>query len=303
MDFNADRQAMNFAGGDKEKADKIVRALCDNKPIEKETISYLLGDEEVEKVIDDYHTKLELAEKIYEVMPFFYDETRNWWVWDKYEFKYERKDDIDILNIIRKKSNANTISSKEKNEIIEVMKQFGREITPKEMKGSWIQFRNKIFDIETGNEFDATPEYFATNPIPYELHKEKFVETPKMDEIFEEWVGKDYIKTLYQIIAYSLLPSYPIHRIFCFVGGGMNGKSKFLELLRKFVGNSNCCSTELDSLIQSRFEVSRLHKKLVCQMGETNFNEMSKTSMIKKLSGGDLIGFEYKNKEDRKSVV
>jgi len=31
-------------------------------------------------------------------------------------------------------------------------------------------------------------------------------------------------------------------------------------------------------------------------MGETNFNEMSKTSIIKKLTGGDLIGFEYKNK-------
>lgn len=31
-------------------------------------------------------------------------------------------------------------------------------------------------------------------------------------------------------------------------------------------------------------------------MGETNFNEMNKTSMLKKLSGGDLIGFEYKGK-------
>lgn len=31
-------------------------------------------------------------------------------------------------------------------------------------------------------------------------------------------------------------------------------------------------------------------------MGETNFNEMSETSILKKLTGGDLIGFEYKNK-------
>ena len=31
-------------------------------------------------------------------------------------------------------------------------------------------------------------------------------------------------------------------------------------------------------------------------MGETNFNEMSKTSVLKKLTGGDLIGFEYKGK-------
>ena len=31
-------------------------------------------------------------------------------------------------------------------------------------------------------------------------------------------------------------------------------------------------------------------------MGETNFNEMNKTSILKKLTGQDTIGFEYKNK-------
>ena len=32
-------------------------------------------------------------------------------------------------------------------------------------------------------------------------------------------------------------------------------------------------------------------------MGETNFSEMNKTSILKKISGNDLIGFEYKNKK------
>jgi len=31
-------------------------------------------------------------------------------------------------------------------------------------------------------------------------------------------------------------------------------------------------------------------------MGETNFSELKKTSIIKKLTGQDVIGFEYKNK-------
>ncbi len=87
-----------------------------------------------------------------------------------------------------------------------------------------------------------------------------------MDRIFEEWVGKKNIQQLYEILAYSLIPDYPIHRIFCFIGSGLNGKSCFLNLLRKFIGTKNCCSTELDTLISSRFEVTRLHKKLVCQM-------------------------------------
>jgi len=148
----------------------------------------------------------------------------------------------------------------------------------------------------TGLRFPATYEYFVTNPLPHDLHKDLIESTPTMDKIFEEWVGKDYVKTLYEILAYSMIPDYPIHRIFCFVGAGMNGKSKFLELLRKFIGQDNCCSTELDTLMQSRFEVTRLYKKLVCQMGETNFEELSKTSTLKKLSGGDLMGFEYKGK-------
>ena len=77
----------------------------------------------------------------------------------------------------------------------------------------------------------------------------------------------------------------------------MNGKSCYLNLMKKFIGVENCCSTELDLLIRNRFEKVRLHKKLICQMGETNFNEISQTSLLKKLTGGDLIGFEYKNKD------
>jgi putative DNA primase/helicase len=81
------------------------------------------------------------------------------------------------------------------------------------------------------------------------------------------------------------------------LGSGMNGKSAFLRLLTKFIGRENLTATELDTLLSSRFEVTRLHRKLCCIMGETNFTEMSKTSIIKKLTGQDLIGFEYKNKD------
>ena len=270
------------------------------KELEESRKKYLekinLDDEVKKKIINSYINKEDLAEKLLEVQPMFYDENKIWWVWDIKEFRWKITDETNILNYVNGLSYANTIASKEKQEIIESLKQKSRLKKPEPIKKTWIQFKDKIFDIENGEEFEAKPHYFVTNPIPYQLHPEKFVNTPKMDEIFEEWVGKEYVQTLYEIIAYCLIPDYPIHRIFCFIGGGMNGKSCFLNLLRKFIGNDNCCSTELDVLLNSRFEVTRLHKKLVCQMGETNFNEMSKTSILKKLSGGDLIGFEYKNK-------
>jgi P4 family phage/plasmid primase-like protien len=259
-----------------------------------------IKEKEVKEVITNYLDKSDLAEKIWEIKPYFYDRTRVWWVWEKQDKRWKVIDDTDVLNVVSDGSNANTVQSKEKTEIIEAMRQYGRRKIPKDIEKTWIQFKNKIYDYKTGEQIEVSPEYFVTNPIPYEVNGND--ETPVMDSIFEEWVGKDNVQKLYEILAYCLVPDYPIHRIFCFIGAGMNGKSKFLDLLRKFIGKNNCCSTELDRLLISRFEVTRLHKKLVCQMGETDFNEMGKTSTLKQLSGGDLIGMEYKNKDPFEDV-
>ena len=289
----------------KDKSPKFLANLMTlkNDPImfnvNKESIENLFGNkkQELNKLIVNYFGKKDLANKFIEIQPLYYDTSKLWWVWNKQEYKWELKDETDIINLVDTLCLANTVKSNERNEILEALRQKGRKNKPKDIKKTWIQFKDKIYDIKTGEKFNATPEYFVTNPIPYELHPDNFEDTPTIDKIFEEWVGKNYVKTLYEIISYCMIPSYPIHRIFCFIGEGMNGKSCFLNLLRKFIGKENVCSTELDTLLSSRFEVTRLHKKLVCQMGETNFNEMNKTSTLKKLSGGDLIGFEYKNKD------
>ena len=250
----------------------------------------------LQNYIRSYIDKHDLAKQLRRIIPYFYDKNKIWWMWNTERFAWEIVDDTELLIIVKKLCAASTTRANERNEILEAMRQEGREFIPKPIKKTWIQFKDMLIDFKTGEEIKASPEWFVTNPIPYELHKERYVETPAMDKIFEEWVGKDYIKTLYQIIAYSLIPDYPIHRLFCFIGDGLNGKSCFLRLLEKFVGNENVTSTELDTLISSRFEVTKLHKKLVCIMGETNFAEISKTSIIKKLTGQDMMGFEYKNK-------
>lgn len=250
---------------------------------------------QIGEIIRNFETKKDLAEQVWKVQPFFFDNSKIWWLWNLDLFKWQMVDETDILNMVDNKSIANTINSKHKSEIIEAFRQYGRRMIPKDIKKTWIQFKDIIIDIETGERLSPSPKYFVTNPIPFSLSG--IEETPIMDKIFTEWVGKENIKLLYQIIAFSILPDYFLNRIFCFMGSGMNGKSKYLELVRKFVGFDNCCTTELDTLMTSRFEVSKLYKKLICQMGETDFNEMNKTSMLKKLSGGDMIGYEFKNKK------
>lgn len=266
---------------------------------DKEKRGIILSDEDrlrLEKTITQFYGKTDLARQFLQIQPIHYDENKIWWIWNKKKLKWEISDDTSILNFVRKLSMANTIQAKERQEILEALKQESRLQKPEPIKKTWIQFVDKIVDIETGEEIEVTPKYFVTNPIPYRLHPERFVNTPIMDKIFIEWVGEEHIKTLYEIIAYCLIPDYPIHRLFCLIGGGLNGKGCFLRLLKKFIGEYNITSTELDTLLNSRFEITRLHKKLVCMLGETNFNEMSQTSILKKLTGQDTIGFEYKNK-------
>ena len=255
------------------------------------------GMPNINKVISSFFSKEDLAEKLYNVQPYFYDKVKNWWLWNNNDKCWYRVDETDILNMTNLNSIADTIKAKDRVEILEAMKQEGRRRIPEPVKPTWIQFKDTIVDVAEGTRMTATPDYFVTNPIPWALHNDNCEDTPNMDRIFKEWVGEDFALLLFQIVAFCLLPDYPINRLFCFIGPGMNGKTKYLELLGKFIGKNNITSTELDILLDSRFEISRLHKKLVCVMGETNFAEMSKTSIIKKLTGGDLIGFEYKGKD------
>ena len=231
---------------DKDLAQQIVAEQI-NQEREKRGIILSEGEKEsLSRIISNYFGKRDLAEQIIKIQPLFYDNNKIWWSWNNQKYKWEIIDETDVLLFVKKLSRFNTIKSKEKTEILEALKQEARTRKPKEIKPTWIQFKDTIFDIKNGEKFKATPKYFATNPLPYKLHQDKLESTPIMDKIFKEWVGKDYVKTLYEILAFCMLPDYPINRLFCFIGVGMNGKSKYLELLEKFIGRDNVCTTDLD---------------------------------------------------------
>ena len=173
-------------------------------------------------------------------------------------------DETDLLNSIHKSAKAagkNITENNVKSQIKTSLQMIGRKNTPKDCKKTWVQFRDVIYDVNTGESFEATPEYFNTNPIPWNVGQS--TETPVMDSIFESWVGKDNTELLYDILAYSMIQDYPLHRIFCFVGSGSNGKSCFLRLMERFIGKDNTATSELDGLLE-RFGTACIYKKLIC---------------------------------------
>lgn len=244
------------------------------------------------KIFED---KIYQAELFLKENPFFYDKSKLWWMWNKEKFCYEIVDEVDILNIIKKQLEVDIIKSKERTEILNALKQVGRTKIPEETKSSWVQFKDKIYDIETNEKFESNPKYFMTNPIDWKLGKSE--ETLALDILFDSWVGKKHKQELYEILSFCLVPSYFIHRMFCLIGSGANGKGTYLKVLENFLGKENIVSSSLYMLLKGRFEGSKLLKKLVCLMGEINFDLITNTDFLKKLTGEDLIRAEFKGKD------
>jgi P4 family phage/plasmid primase-like protien len=242
--------------------------------------------------LDNY---IDNVEEFYSSNPFFYDKSCMFWLWNKDKYCYERTDEIDIMNLIDFQLGfmGQTVTGGVKTNYLEAFKRVGRKHIPLDVPKEWIQFKNKIVDIKTGTEQIADHRYFSTNPISWNVGLSE--DTPVIDKLFTDWQG-DNKKVLYEVLAYCLLSDYPIHTIIAMIGSGRNGKSQYQLVIERLLGKDNITSTELDVLIDNRFESAKLYKKLVCSMGETNFNMITKTSLLKKLCGGDLIGYEFKNK-------
>jgi len=241
------------------------------------------------------------SKQFYKDQPYFYDSVKTFHLWNKEDGCWDACDEIDMFNKLKAKiPNADTINSKTKSEILTALKQFGRTKKPKDIPKTWIQFKNKIVDIVSGEEFEPTPEYFTTNPLPYNISDDP--STPTIDRLIHEWVVDDisqdetYVRTMKEIIAYTVCSDQFLQRMFAFCGAGMNGKGTFLKLLTKFMGTKNYCSSDIKVLSTNNFETAALYKKLGCIMGEVDASDLKNTNTIKKLSGEDDMRFEFKGK-------
>lgn len=255
-----------------------------------------LSEEFEENLVNTFNNPfVKAAMEFIEKNPLYYDNAGCWWAWDHKLSRWGMIDETDLLNAHdREIGLSDSVAPSKKSAILESLRRVSRLKKPKPIRDTWVQFGSTIVDILTGREFPASPQHFVTNPIPWSLGSS--TSTPVIDRLLVDWVGEDFAVTLKEIMAFCMLPSYPVARIFCFTGAGSNGKTTFLKLLENVVGFHNICSTELETLLNSRFESAKLHKKLVCQIGETNFDKLSKTSLLKKLVGGDLVSGEFKNK-------
>ncbi len=162
-----------------------------------------------------------------------------------------------------------------------------------------VPIRSGILNILTKEVYPFSPKKIFFNKLPIEYIPKK--DCPKIKENFKKIMkDEDDVKLLFEIFGYLLLNENKFERAFMFVGKGRNGKTKFLELIKKFLGIDNCSALPLKAMVEDSFTIHELFGKRANLSGDLSFTDLKDTGILKMLIGRDFIQAKRKFLNDVK---
>lgn len=158
-----------------------------------------------------------------------------------------------------------------------------------------IAFRNGIYDILEDKFFQFSPEFVITNKIDWDYNPNAYFELT--DEVLNNLACDDkYIRMLLEEVIGSCFyreNTLESGKAFILTGTGSNGKSTFLNMLKRMLGEKNYSVLDLKRL-DDRFSTVMLFGKLA-NIGDDISDEFKEdASVFKKIVTGETIDAEQK---------
>jgi len=144
---------------------------------------------------------------------------------------------------------------------------------------------NGVYDITHNMLIPHDPKYYFLNKLNIDYSDK--VDCPIIKKFFNEIHYKEDIDVVQELFGYVLLKALPLHILVLYVGGGRNGKSTELNLMKTFIGKDNTVSIPLIKLAEDVFASSSLFGKLANISGDIGANDIKDTGLLKELTGGD----------------
>jgi len=155
--------------------------------------------------------------------------------------------------------------------------------------------KNGVIDLSTGTLHPHDKKYKAT--IMTQVEYNPSLQCPTIDAFINQVVEQKDRLLLYEIPAWCLMRDSRIQRLVLLLGGGANGKSTYLEMVRKFLGHENCSAYSMQYLADNRFATAGLFGKLANIHADLPTSVLKQTAQLKMLTGGDAIEAEKKFKD------
>ena len=162
----------------------------------------------------------------------------------------------------------------------------------------YIFCKDKYINWKTGEVLEPTPDIVIQNRIPYKYNPEAYYEP--LSRAIDAWcLDQECRDLLEEAVGSCLYRSSKLQTSFILVGDGANGKSTFLNCLKKLLGEENISQLDIAELA-GRFSTSSLVSKLA-NIGDdisSEYLQGMQISIFKKLVTGNGIKGEKKGKDE-----
>ena len=167
---------------------------------------------------------------------------------------------------------------------------------------SVLPFENGLLNIETRVLSAITYKTALTWALPYPY-------TPKANcrriKAWLEWALDDDVQSvelIRGILAAILHRRYDLQKFLHLVGPGGTGKSTLVNLIIALVGHINTVATSFSALESDKFELARLHGKMLAVISDSERNGGSLQN-FKAATGGDPLRYEIKHQQSTGNFV
>lgn len=158
----------------------------------------------------------------------------------------------------------------------------------------WINFKNGMLDVKNGELHNHLPEYKAISQIPHNYRPGLKIEDTTFYEFIQSRIpDKDNQKMLLEFMGMCLFSEIFFQKFMILTGKGNCGKSVILNEVLRLTGTENVSAIPLQK-ISDRFTTAKLLYKTVNCCGDLENSPLRDTSVIKQLTGEDLVQGEYK---------
>ena len=161
---------------------------------------------------------------------------------------------------------------------------------------NYIAFKNGIYNVETDQLEEFTPEVIITNKINHDYDPDAYSEIA--DKTLDKLACHDkHIRMLLEeCIGYCFYRRNELRKSFILTGEKENGKSTFLAMIEHLLGQENTASLDLKEL-GDRFKTAELVNKLANIGDDIGDEFIPNPAVFKKLSSGNPISVERKGRD------
>lgn len=164
-----------------------------------------------------------------------------------------------------------------------------------------INFKNCMLEVDykTGKfkKLNHDPKWLITHQFNWNYDRTKNYDY--FAKILKNSLDDDQIILLQEIFGYCLLYTNHLKYFYLFLGPGDTGKSIVLNVLKEILGINNVSALSLQQISNPAqiFITSQLFGKFANIMGDLSKKPLEDSSVIKQLTGGDLINAQKKGKD------